>query len=151
MSPGSCLDHEGTTSPPFPLPFSTCLVLPRVPYVPLRRFAQPWMPDTGFCPCSLGLALNISNSHTAGDIALEKKVNLRCYLQQRSSRSLHPPLLGPLWLRSTPGVLSGLASSARVFFLLFKVSPRKQELVWSEMLSSKQPVPGGAEESLSKG
>lgn len=42
--------------------------------------------------------------------------------------SLHPPLLGPLLLHSTPGVLSGLACLARGVFLLFKISPRKQEL-----------------------
>lgn len=33
-------------------------------------------------------------------------------------------------------------------FILSKASPRKQELVWSEVFSSKQPMPGAAHKSL---
>lgn len=107
------------------------------------------MRDTAARLRSLGLAINTSNSHAAGDTAL-KESKSRTLPSAIRTWSLHPPLLGPLLLHSTSGLLSGLACLARGVFLLFKVSPRKQELVWSEMLSSKQPMPGGAGESLGR-
>lgn len=125
--------------------------LPRTPYVPIKCFAQCWMHGVAFCLCFLGLVINTSSSHALGDIARRKITRTLPSAKQQLVSSSASPGSCIASLCPVPPVPPGLASSAWAVFLLIKVSPRKQELMWSEMLSSTWPTLWVAEESLSKG
>lgn len=85
-------------------------------------------------------------SHTQ-EVLHEKKRKLQTLpsaKEQLILLSSSPGSLVSLW--HPRGVIWHLQQG--VGFILFKVSPRKQELGWSEMLSSKQRTHGAAQKSL---